>query len=306
MQTSTRDVTARPTRLRWIVSGLSGVAALLALNVAIPTAAVAEPTCTYTTYTINEYVPVGDGGFTTIPTSVTAADCNDTVEVPTTVEIPTTVEAPTTAHNTATVESTAFKTVYDTDQTTVTETENSVVEQTWAFATAVNPATNKAPGVSLSAYDIRPGESLTVSVSGFTPGEQVQIWMNSTPVLLGEATADSNGSAAQVVTMPTDAAAGLHTIRVVGVTCGIDASIPFTVATDAVPSIPSDASVAAASDGSRQLSWTGFDAWSTVWLAAAMMATGLGLMLAARRFRFRNATPRDEVEIPADEKNPIG
>ena len=86
---------------------------------------------------------------------------------------------------TVVVDNTVPETVFDTALTTVqapaTITENSVVEVTWADATTVNPATNQVPAVSLSAYDVQPGQTVMVSVTGFTPGEQLQVWMHSDP-----------------------------------------------------------------------------------------------------------------------------
>lgn len=349
---SIRDVDHRSRQWFRVISAIGGVAALLAVNLAIPPAAAAEPTCTYKTETVREWID-GDPPY---PKSrdVVSSDCTTTVEVPTTttetttatetttstetttttetttetttvevpgelattvtttvevpvtvpttvevpvavpttVGVPTTVEIPTTLSDQQGEQTTVFETVINGVPTTVTELSNSVVQQTWAFASEVNPATNQVPALSLSAYDVQPGQSLTVSVEGFTPGETVQIWMNSEPVLLGEATADQAGTASQVVTIPADAVAGLHTIRVVGVTCGIDASVPIRVSPAAAPSDSADAQTdfAAPFDPYRRLSSTGFDAGSSVWLGVALLLAGLGAMLLGRRFGLRSVT----------------
>ena len=241
-----------------------------------------------TTVTTTVEVPVkglqGSAASTVTTTVEVPVDVPTTVEVP--VEVPTTVVIPTTLSD----ETTVFETVIDGIPTTVTEVSNSVVQQTWAFAGEVNPATDQVPALSLSAYDVQAGQDLTVSVQGFTPGETVQIYMNSEPVLLGQATANESGSATQVVTIPANAVAGLHTIRVVGVTCGIDASVPIRVspaaATDSTDSL-SDAVVPL--DPYAQLSSTGFDAGSGLWLAVALLVAGSGALLLGR-IRVRSVT----------------
>ena len=112
-------------------------------------------------------------------------------------------------------------------------------------------------------------------------------------MLLGEATIDSTGSGNIPVTIPMDAEAGLHTINVVGLTCGIQATIPFTVS-----AAPADDSASAASlNGDEQLSWTGVDVWTSIGVAAALLVLGSVMVLAARRSGFSRSTwrrPRPE------------
>jgi hypothetical protein len=76
------------------------------------------------------------------------------------------------------------------------------------------------------------GGSLTVSGDGFAPVTEIRITMESDPVLLAITTADANGSFSVVVTIPTDAPVGSHTIKASGL--DVDGvlrvlSLPITV-----------------------------------------------------------------------------
>lgn len=272
--------------------------------------------------TIDAWASVGedDGEPVFKPTTIVYADCTRTSEVTTTSintevstttevqsvdvtqEVPTTVTSLTTDQVTETVGTTAYvdSTVFDTALTTVqvpsTTTESSVVEVTWALATTVNPATDQVPRVSLSSYDVQPGQTVTVSVMGFTPGEQLEVSMHSDPVRLAEVPVDSNGSANVPVTIPLDAQAGLHTISVVGLTCGIQATIPFRVTAASGGGVDSSLSVAASLNGGEQLSWTGFDAWTSVAVAVAFLLVGSVMVVAARRLRGGRAGTSAESE----------
>jgi len=139
---------------------------------------------------------------------------------------------------------------------------------------------------------------MTVSVSGFSPGETVQIELHSDPVLLGEATAGQDGTAQAVVTIPLDAQAGQHTIRVVGLTSGVEVSVPLTVvaATTAggVENESLNANAAAGGGGSidgtgsgssngTALSYTGVNAQQSLITAVVLIAAGGGLAFLARR-----------------------
>ncbi|MEY3341456.1 MAG: hypothetical protein RLZZ269_1367 [Actinomycetota bacterium] len=57
-----------------------------------------------------------------------------------------------------------------------------------------------------------PGEPITVTYGGFTPGEIVHLWVNSTPQLIGTGTADSTGSVTITGSIPTGLPAGSHSL----------------------------------------------------------------------------------------------
>jgi hypothetical protein len=64
------------------------------------------------------------------------------------------------------------------------------------------------------------GEALTLTYTGFQPGEQVTLVMRSTPVTLGTFTADANGTVTAAVTLPASAEEGTHTLTLSGPVTG--------------------------------------------------------------------------------------
>jgi hypothetical protein len=128
----------------------------------------------------------------------------------------------------------------------------------------------------LSASEVNPGDSVAISVSGFSEGEVVQIFLHSDPVLLGEVTAGQDGTAQTVVTVPFDTEAGPHTIRVVGLSCAIEAAIPLTVV--AAPAVG-----AALLGGAEFLSYTGVNSQQSITIAVALIAAGAAMVVLTRR-----------------------
>ncbi len=64
------------------------------------------------------------------------------------------------------------------------------------------------------------GDELTLSYSGFQPGEQVTVVMRSTPVELGTFTVDASGTVTANVTIPASAETGSHTLTLSGPVTG--------------------------------------------------------------------------------------
>jgi hypothetical protein len=93
-----------------------------------------------------------------------------------------------------------------------------------------------APAVQLSVSSIVRGDSMTVSGSGFLPGDQLELWLHSTPALLGTATA-TGGVFTSTVLIPANIPAGQHSIVVVGAHSGTY-SVPLTIALPATPVTP--------------------------------------------------------------------
>jgi hypothetical protein len=88
---------------------------------------------------------------------------------------------------------------------------------------------------------VAPGGSLSVSGTGFTPGERVAIELHSTPVTLALSTADATGAIAAEVTIPAGTEPGEHTIVLTGLDSGRTASAAITVtqaATGAAAALP--------------------------------------------------------------------
>lgn len=123
------------------------------------------------------------------------------------------------------------------------------------------PATISAP----SAADA--GAAITVTGSGFAPGEALEIWVLSTPVRVATLTADAGGAFSTTVTIPANVPAGTHTIEVRGT---------------------STATVSSAITIRAVLAATGPASANVGWLALALIAAGTGLIAARRRVGARS------------------
>ena len=75
-----------------------------------------------------------------------------------------------------------------------------------------NGPLDAGPGASVA-----PGGQMTVSGTGYRPGSTVDLYVYSTPVKVGTATADANGVFSAVVTLPAGLAAGTHHLVAAGV-----------------------------------------------------------------------------------------
>ncbi|MGH8925130.1 MAG: hypothetical protein ACRDWA_10910 [Acidimicrobiia bacterium] len=93
--------------------------------------------------------------------------------------------------------------------------------------------------VELSTTNLDPGDEVEVSGSGFAPGSEVVLTIESEPVMLATVTANSGGSFSSIVTVPSNVAAGQHTIsatgidpsgapRVLAAQVSVGGSLPFT------------------------------------------------------------------------------
>jgi hypothetical protein len=106
-------------------------------------------------------------------------------------------------------------------------------------------------------------DSIVVSGNGFAQGEQVEIWLHSTPVLLGMLTADASGSISGTVSDAHATPDGTHHIVLVGARSGTSAhSMP-------VRSLESPLSQTIAS----------FAAFPAQWLAALLTLLGVVALL---------------------------
>ena len=65
---------------------------------------------------------------------------------------------------------------------------------------------------------LNPGDPVRINVAGFKPGTSVQVWLFSTPVLLGVAKVSDAGTVTASFTVPKDAPSGSHRIAVVATT----------------------------------------------------------------------------------------
>jgi hypothetical protein len=269
-----------------------------------PVTIIKEVPTTVTSYvTTVEYVPT-----TVTETETTTATTTETTTelVPTTVTVPTTETAtvtsliPTTETVTVDADSGGIATSTENVTDRVTETENvletvqttevaaTTVNVTRFNATAVNTQTGQTPAVTTTAAEASPGGALTLSGDGYTPGEPIEIWLHSDPVLLDTVNADANGQFQTAITIPIDTPVGQHTINVVGVTCGIETVVPLTVVAPSdsgesgdTSGNPEDALWSAA--GTRTLSHTGVNTTMAGTAATLLIGAGIVLVIAARR-----------------------
>ncbi|MDN4481262.1 hypothetical protein [Demequina muriae] len=141
--------------------------------------------------------------------------------------------------------------------------------------------------VDSSAATVTAGDAITVSASGFQPGESVEVWLNSDPILLASTTAGSAGAVTLTVAIPADVPAGEHTLVVQGAS-GAAGEAPLTVLAAAEPAGPDGdgdgdgdgAGAGESTDGA--LSSTGAEPFTLLAAAVLALATG-GMMLVARR-----------------------
>ncbi|MGH9029590.1 MAG: LPXTG cell wall anchor domain-containing protein [Acidimicrobiales bacterium] len=125
------------------------------------------------------------------------------------------------------------------------------------------------------------GCTLTLTGTGFQPGETVALVLDGTPVSLGTTTADPSGDFTQGVSIPANSTAGAHTIVATGETSGAVASFAITL-TSSTTGVSSPTTPSAPSSS---LPLTGADISAMVGAAAVAIALGAMLVLASRRRR---------------------
>lgn len=142
------------------------------------------------------------------------------------------------------------------------------------------PTTPTDPGGSPASTDKASyvvGEAITVTGTGFAPGEQVEVWLHSDPQWVGTALAAADGSVTHTFTLPADLEPGQHHVELVGVTSGVVLATPeFTVVA---------AGTATPVSGST-LPYTGSDTTGVLWAGGALVLVGAVLAsVAVRRTR---------------------
>jgi hypothetical protein len=151
------------------------------------------------------------------------------------------------------------------------------------------PAT---PVNTTSATEAKAGAQLEVTGTGFTPGELVEVWLHSTPVRLGELTADGVGNVRGTFTLPAKLEPGVHHIVLVDehgaeyVSGGLTITAAEGGTAPAVPvtsTKPAPAKPAAAKPSATQLPALGFDRGTAAVLVGTMLLLGAALLLVGRR-----------------------
>ena len=187
--------------------------------------------------------------------------------------------------------------------TTSTSTSTSTTATHTATAAGSTTTTTVAPGpplaLSTGSAPIQAGGTVTVTGSGFQPGEPVAFAVFSARVDVGTADADAEGDVTKAVTIPASLPSGTHTITATGETSGVVDTVSITVSavstssTTGAPTTSSTTRAVPATTGvtpavpSRALAFTGPGA-PLRWLALAgallvVLAGALCLAMAARR-----------------------
>ena len=104
---------------------------------------------------------------------------------------------------------------------------NSCNAMSWS--PLVDPAFPQGPTVEQSAAS---GREVSVSASGFVPGEPVSVTLHSEPILLAELNADGRGRVVWSGRMPTSVQPGDHTIVVAAADGRGEASFPLPLSVE--------------------------------------------------------------------------
>lgn len=89
-----------------------------------------------------------------------------------------------------------------------------------------------ADGLASSPSTAPPGTNVTMSGSGYTPGEAVKLYWNSTSgTLLATTNADTSGNIVQVITLPSSATAGANSVIGQGQSSNLSLTAPLTIDT---------------------------------------------------------------------------
>ncbi|MBV8980093.1 MAG: hypothetical protein JO086_04265, partial [Acidimicrobiia bacterium] len=171
---------------------------------------------------------------------------------------------------------------------------------------ATGTTTTTAPGGSVGVTDsagnslaqnatLTPGQQLHLSASGFTPNESVTITVHSTPVTLTTVTADGSGSVLATVTLPSDLAAGSHTLTLSG--ASVTDTYPFTIAASTTSggstggggtgTVASPGTGATPATSSAPLAFAGAQIRGLVTGALSLVVLGLAMVSGSRRRRMR-------------------
>ena len=161
-------------------------------------------------------------------------------------------------------------------------------------------------GITISVDTAKPGDTIAVGGTGFSPSEPVRVTLFSEPVVLGTTTADQNGLASLTFVLPANTPPGAHTIEMLGLASGKQLSVALqvspsstttTTTTTTVPGATTTAAGGAGSEGGGSggattvpadqgtLPRTGDDATHNLPLAVLLISLGVVLsVVASRRF----------------------
>ena len=120
---------------------------------------------------------------------------------------------------------------------------------------------------------------MTITAAGFTPFEDIEVWVHSTPRFIKTVEADDIGAVTVPVELPKDLELGAHKIVLRGVNSGVEIETPITVA--ASDGVAGGATPKGTKPGTLPIS--GGDAAVVGVTTALLVAAGMGLLFLARR-----------------------
>lgn len=144
--------------------------------------------------------------------------------------------------------------------------------------------------ITVSDATPAPGQQITIQACCFQPGSTVTFTLYSQPVTLGTATADANGVATLVATIPSNIAPGPHTIEATGI--GMDGQ-PLTVTQQITVVAPGDGTGTGAGDLPR----TGSDSTLPMTQIAIAAIAGGGLLVLLASKRRKADAPRETAGV---------
>lgn len=148
-------------------------------------------------------------------------------------------------------------------------TENITLTAHWS----VLPPPLDLPANTTTAQTLANGETVTVSGTGFSAGQQLQVWLHSDPVRLGTLTAETDGTVSGSFTIPANTTGGKHHIVLIDETGAEFSSAAITVTAANTPTTPP-----------AGLAHTGTtDPGGIVFTTLATVLLGVGLLALRRR-----------------------
>jgi LPXTG-motif cell wall-anchored protein len=172
---------------------------------------------------------ITDSAASVTTTTTTVAPTTTTTLAPTTTVVSTTTVAPTTTVVPSTTAAPAGATTTAAPASTMPPPALSTVQ---ALPTAPTPI--------VADTSISIGEEISVSFGGFTPYEFVQLIVASTPQVIGSGYANAQGVVTLSGNLPSNLAAGNHTLAVYAPGSGIGFTQPISVSQPTLPATGSD------------------------------------------------------------------
>ena len=165
-----------------------------------------------------------------------------------------------------------------------------------ALVSGASLASVSATGAASGATLLAPTATATTTSAtghGFVAGESVQAVLRSTPVTLGTAKAAADGTVTLTYKIPAGTAAGTHTVTLTGLTSGLAASHPVSVAAAVGATTPTSSGSSGSGSaqgetgsGSEPVAATGQDRRALFGFGAGgvlAVLVGAGLLALARR-----------------------